>query len=68
MKLPSAGNLKMSKQKNVTLLKPWGMHLKGARLRIDAPVADLLIQRGAAEEIKPASKKADTKPGKPTYR
>jgi hypothetical protein len=64
MRLPRAGNQKMSKQKNVTLLKPWGMHLKGASLTLDNSVADLLIQRGAAEEIKPVAKKTDAKPGK----
>jgi hypothetical protein len=37
--------------KKIELLKPFGLHVKGAILSPDAPVADLLIARGAAIAI-----------------
>jgi hypothetical protein len=35
-------------KKKIELLKPFGLHVKGAVISPDAPVADLLIARGAA--------------------
>jgi hypothetical protein len=48
--------------KRVKFIKPWQMTPAGAEMELDAPVADLLIKRGRAEEVKeptaPLSKKA----------
>jgi hypothetical protein len=48
----------MSKQKNIKLIKPWGMHLKGASLTLDAPIADLLVQSGRAEAVQSSEVKS----------
>lgn len=40
--------------KRVKFLKPWQMTPAGAEMELDAPVAELLIIRGRAEEIKEA--------------
>lgn len=34
--------------KTIELTKPFGLHIRGAILSLDSPVADLLIARGAA--------------------
>lgn len=51
-------------QKQVELLKPYGTHVKGASLTLNAPVADLLIQRQVAKLVEPKrgrpKKEADT--------
>lgn len=41
----------MANQKTIKFLKPWQFHTVGATLTINAPIADLLIQNGRAEEV-----------------
>lgn len=52
----------MAATKTIKLIKPWHLHPAGQVLTVDAPVADLLIESGRAEEIKPES--ADRKSNK----
>jgi len=40
--------------KRIRLIKPWQMTPAGAEAEFQTSVADLLIQRGRAEEVKPA--------------
>lgn len=47
----------MADKVKVTLLKPWGLHLKGAVLAVDPPIAELLIQSKRAQPDKPKVKK-----------
>lgn len=48
--------------KRIRLIKPWTLFAAGAEVEFQTSVADLLIQRGRAEEVKqspaPVSKKA----------
>lgn len=39
--------------KTVRMIKPWGLHPVGEEFTTDESVADLLIQNGRAEEVKP---------------
>ena len=48
----------MANQKTIKFIKAWQLHVIGATITVNAPIADLLIQRGRAEEVvQPASKK-----------
>lgn len=44
--------------KTVKMLKAWLLHPVGEEFTTDESVADLLIARGAAEEVKPPEKTA----------
>lgn len=48
----------MATQKTIKFIKAWQLHTVGAEITIDAPIADLLIANGRAEEVKPEPKKA----------
>jgi len=43
----------MMATKRIKLIKAWNMFAPGAEVEFQTSVADLLIQRGRAEEVKP---------------
>lgn len=49
-------------QKTVRLLKPWSLHVRGATLTVDAPVADLLVQSGRAIAVEPQAEPTKAQP------
>jgi len=56
LRVPSvAPVVPMAEKKKVRMIKPWGMHAKGATLELDTPIADLLIQSGRGELVQPES-------------
>jgi hypothetical protein len=50
--------------KRIKLLKPWMMTPAGAEVEFQTSVADLLIQRGRAVEVKPPEPKPEPAPPK----
>lgn len=50
--------------KRIKFIKPWNMTAAGAEMELDTPIADLLISRGRAEEIKEAQALAPVKNAK----
>ena len=48
-------------QQRIELIKPYGMHAKGAILVLDVPVASLLIQTGRAAAVETKKKKLPSK-------
>jgi hypothetical protein len=51
-------------KKRVKFLKAWQMVSAGAEMELDAPIADLLIQRGRAIEVKAEAPLPTTAPQK----
>lgn len=46
--------------KRIKFIKAWNMTPAGAEMELDAPIADLLICRGRAEEIKEVQAQSPT--------
>jgi hypothetical protein len=54
----------MATQKTIKFIKAWQLHTVGAEITVNAPIADLLIANGRAEEVKNEKTKAKLEPKK----
>jgi hypothetical protein len=43
---------KQSRKVRLTLLKPWGLEVPGAEIRVNKPIAEQLLRRQVAERVR----------------